>query len=283
MKHLIYILLPLSLAALALTGCQTEEIDVFSTDDALVYFQRISYTTSNGQEGYATNTKYSFVGASEKMTQVTFKADVRLLGKVVDYDRSLKVVVDKERSTMDEGIDYEIDFDTLCIKAGTNKTQVPVRFLRNLSFREGPDTLVIRLEPNEHFSLLEKYNTTNTYNGNSDDSNKMDGTRYTFVIDEVYTCPDGWHTLNASNYFGAWTATKYIYINDTLGFSTEDWIWINGAGSKITAGRMPYYAQHLQKELQRRADEGDPVYDEDGSFMQLGENYRVDYSKYIEQ
>ena len=73
MKHLIYILLPLSLAALALTGCQTEEIDVFSTDDALVYFQRISYTTSNGQEGYATNTKYSFVGASEKMTQVTLK------------------------------------------------------------------------------------------------------------------------------------------------------------------------------------------------------------------
>lgn len=268
--------------AFSLVSCQTEEIDVFSTDDALVYFQRIAYTSSNGQEGYATNTNYSFVGASEKLTQVTFRADVRMLGKVVDYDRALKVVVDEERTTMEAGIDYEIDFDTLRIKAGANSTQVPVRFLRNLSFRDGADTLVIRLEPNEHFTLLEKYNTTNAYSTSSDDSNKMDGTRYTFVIDEVYTCPNGWHTLNASNYFGAWTITKYIYINQTLGFSTDDWVWINGAGSKITAGRLPYYTQHLQKELQRRADEGDPVYDEDGSFMQLGENYRVDYSKYIQ-
>lgn len=40
-----------------------------------------------------------------------------------------------------------------------------------------------------------------------------------------------------------------------------------------------FYARELQSELQRRADEGDPVYDEDGSYMQLPDAYRVDYSE----
>jgi hypothetical protein len=44
---------------------------------------------------------------------------------------------------------------------------------------------------------------------------------------------------------------------------------------------MPFYARELQSELQRRADEGDPVYDEDGSYMQLPDAYRVDYSNVV--
>ena len=50
---------------------------------------------------------------------------------------------------------------------------------------------------------------------------------------------------------------------------------------KVSKGRMPFYARELQSELQRRADEGDPVYDEDGSYMQLPDAYRVDYSNVV--
>lgn len=280
--HLIILSLCAALAA-TFTACQTEEIEVFTTDDALVYFQSISYTSSNGTEGYTTQTSYSFVGVDESRRDVTFRGEVRMMGKVVDYDRHIAIEIDNERTTMVEGVDYEANFDTICVKAGQNSARVPVKFLRNPSFREGRDTLVLHLKANEHFGVLEKYNPTNSYSGSSSDADKMDGTRYTFIIDELYTCPNGWYTLNASNYFGPWNVTKFIFINTTLGFVLSDWTWINGAGSKITAGRMPYYALHLQKELQARADAGDPVYDEDGSFMQLGENYRVDYSAYLQQ
>lgn len=280
MKRYAHIILYIVLSAV-FTACQTEEIELFTTDDALVYFQSVLYTSSNGSEGYTTRTAYSFVGVPESRKDVTFRGELRMMGKVVDYDRKVKIVVDDEKTTMEAGIDYEVNFDTISVKAGANSARVPVRFLRNTGLRLKPDTLVIRVEPNEYFGVLEKYKSTNAYSGSTKDEDKMDGTRYTFIIDEVYTCPGGWHTLNASAYFGPWNPTKFIYINETLGFVLSDWTWINGAGSKITAGRLPFFALHLQKELQRRADEGDPVYDEDGTFMQLGENYRVDYSAYF--
>ena len=67
-------------------------------------------------------------------------------------------------------------------------------------------------------------------------------------------------------------------INGFFGFTTTDWTWATG---KVSKGRMPFYARELQSELQRRADEGDPVYDEDGSYMQLPDAYRVDYSNVV--
>ena len=274
-KHIIYIALGL-MAAVA-TSCQTEEIETFTTDDSMVYFQKTGYVTSAGGEGYSNSTSFSFVGYTEKMTSVTFAGEIRTMGKVRDYDRAVKVVVDEENTTMELGKDFEVDLDTVKVRAGKNITKVNVKFLRTMRLREEPVKLVLKLLPNEHFKVLEKYKSSNSYSASEDDV--VDGSKFSFEIDEVYSCPASWYTLNANNYFGPWTATKFIYINATLGFELDDWTWINGAGSKITAGRMPYYAIKLQKILQAAADEGNPVYDEDGKFMQLGDSYRVDYSK----
>lgn len=264
--------------AAAATSCQNEEIDTFETDDSMVYFQKVGYTTSAGGEGYSNSTSFSFVGYNEKLTKVTFNGELHTMGKVRDYDRPVKVVVDEEKTTMIKGTDYEVDLDTVKIHAGQAVAKINVVFLRNPRFREKAETLVLKLLPNEHFQVLEKYKTSNSYSASSDDT--LDGSVYSFKIDEVYSCPASWATLNANKYFGTWTATKFIFINKELGFELSDWTWINGAGSKITAGRMPYFAIKLQKILQAAADEGNPVYDEDGEFMQLGDSYRVDYSKY---
>ena len=275
-KHITYIALGLMTAAVA-TSCQTEEIDTFTTDDSMVYFQKTGFVTSAGGEGYSNSTSFSFVGYNEKMTSVTFAGEIRTMGKVRDYDRAVKVVVDEEKTTMELGKDYEVDLDTVKVHAGKNITKVNVKFLRTMRLRDEAATLVLKLLPNENFKVLEKYKSSNSYSASEDDV--MDGSSFSFKIDEVYSCPASWYTLNANNYFGPWTATKFIYINATLGFELDDWTWINGAGSKITSGRMPYYAIKLQKILQAAADEGNPVYDEDGKFMQLGDSYRVDYSK----
>lgn len=265
------------MTAAVATSCQTEEIETFTTDDSMVYFQKTGFVTSAGGEGYSNSTSFSFVGYNEKMTSVTFAGEIRTMGKVRDYDRAVKVVVDEEKTTMELGKDYEVDLDTVKVHAGKNITKVNVKFLRTMRLRDEAATLVLKLLPNENFKVLEKYKSSNSYSASEDDV--MDGSSFSFKIDEVYSCPASWYTLNANKYFGPWTATKFIYINATLGFELDDWTWINGAGSKITSGRMPYYAIKLQKILQAAADEGNPVYDEDGKFMQLGDSYRVDYSK----
>lgn len=50
-------------------------------------------------------------------------ATVRTMGKVADYDRPFKVVVDKEGSTAVEGEHYEIDLDTLVVRAGESSCE----------------------------------------------------------------------------------------------------------------------------------------------------------------
>ena len=79
---------------------------------------------------------------------------------------------------------------------------------------------MLRLQPNENFGVLEKYKSSNSYNASENDT--INGAIFSFKIDEVYSCPSSWYTLNANNYFGKWTATKYIYINQTLGFELDD-------------------------------------------------------------
>jgi hypothetical protein len=135
-----------------------------------------------------------------------------------------------------------------------------------------PDTLVLRLEANEHFNVLDTYKSSNSWSNTT--AGNLDGALYTFIISEIYTQPAYWS--NAVNYFGEWNPTRYSFINSYFGFSVDDWLW--APGGKVTTARFGYYARELQKELQRRADAGDPVYDEDGSFMQLPGDYAVDYS-----
>lgn len=269
--------------ALAVAGvcsaCQEEKVEVYERGDNMVYFQSQNFSGGNGAEGYTTTTAFSFVDYDAALTFVEFKAEVRLLGEVKNYDRALKVVVDKERTTMlpyDEQTSpdggYVMDFDTLKIKAGSNRGVVAVRFMRNASIKKQIDTLVLKLEANEYFDVLDEYKSSNVWSNTT--AGMIDGSRYIFAISEIYTRPGRWTEVAADNYFGAWNSTRYVYINGLFGFTTNDWTWATG---KISKGRMGFYARELQKELQRRADASDPVLDEDGSYMQLPDAYHVNY------
>lgn len=267
------------LLLLAMASCQEDKIETFNLNDSQIYFQVQSFSSNDGAEGYTTSTKFSFVGREAALSQVVFRGQVKLMGNVKDYDRPIRVTVDKELTTM--GSDgYEINTDTIKLKAGANSVNVNVRFLRTLNLRISSDTLVLKLEDNEHFTVLKEYKSSNDW-ANTTASN-IDGTRYTFVLDEIYKRPDSWHggsPLYVTNYFGNWNPTRFIFINDFFGFSLDDWVWVNGPTSKLSAGRMAFYARQLQQGLQQRADKGEPVKDEDGSNMQLPAPYTVDYSK----
>ena len=199
------------------------------------------------------------------------------MGEIKNYDRPIKVVVDEENTTMVKGEGYEINLDTIRVKAGANSCKVNVRILRPERLRTQEDTLTLKLLPNEHFGLLETYKSSNNWQNTT--AKDIDGTRYSFRISEKYSQPGAWtgNGVSAGNYFGAWTITKFIYINDLFGFTKEDWDLANGASSKITAGRITFYARELQKDLQMKADAGQPVFDEDGNYMQLVSPYDVDY------
>ena len=265
-------ILPIMAFASIASSCKKETIDFYESDDAKIYFQAQNYSGSNGAEGYTTSTEYSFVGKDLSWESVVFKGTVKMMGNVVDYDRACKVVVDEENTTMIAGEDYEIDLDTLKIKAGASTGYIGVRFLRSKNIREEAKKLTLMLLPNENFSILETYKASNVWTNTT--AKEVDGSRFSFTIGEVYKKPSGWSRVSADNFFGSWNATKYAYINDYFGFSIDDWEWETG---KITAPRMSFYARELQKHLQQLANEGTPVYDEDGGYMQLADAYKVNY------
>jgi hypothetical protein len=72
-------------------------------------------------------------------------------------------------------------------------------------------------------------------------------------------------------------------MSELFELSAYDWSldgWSNGDG-KVLPMRFTYFAIKMRIYLQAMADAGTPIREDDGSFMQLGAGYEVDYSNCI--
>lgn len=262
-----------------LWSCDKKEIPVFASDDAEIYFQRLTNAVyGSTTEYYGDSTDFSFAGTNAYYTSHVLYAPVLTMGKVVDYDRPFKVVVDMEETTAVEGKDFEIELDSLVIKAGTSKAEVPVRIIRTETLLEKTLKIVLRLQENEHFKCyLETYKNTNLYTAKGE---QISGVRYVFTFNEMYTQPNFWKNYAEKDYFGEWTAKKYQVVNQVCGLTPIDWQYANYYGYKMQSARLPFFARTVRIYLQEQADAGNPVTDSDGKYMQLAPNYEVDYSDY---
>ncbi len=263
-----------------LWSCDKQEIPMFESDDAGIYFQKLTTSTQGSTaEYYGDSTYFSFAGVHASYTSYVQSVPVLTLGKVADVDRPFRLVVDREESTAIEGVDFTIDPDDLVIKAGTSRTEVAVRFLRTERLLALEDTLklVLRLEENEHFKCyLETYRSNNLYTGGGE---QVSGVRYVFAFDEIYNAPAFWQN-SAKNYFGEWTPKKYQVVNQVCDLTETDWKYAGYSGHKILPTRLPFFARMVRTYLQEQADDGNPVTELNGDYMQLAPDYVVDYSNY---
>lgn len=258
-------------------GCTKQEIEVFNTDDAGIYFQLAGTSAYGSAESYIDSTSFSFASVDASTQSAIVYAPVRTMGKVRDYDRPFKVVVDKERTTAVEGVHYEVNLDTLYVPAGESSANVPVRLLRAEDLTDTTVTLVLRLQDNEHFvCYFEEYKNISSYTATGE---MISGVTYAFSVSEMYTEPDYW-SIFGSFYFGDWTPRKYLIVNAVCDLSPEDWENAGMTGSKVSFGRFGFFAKSVQNYLQEQADAGNPERNTDGSFIQLAQGYEVDYSQY---
>lgn len=172
---------------------------------------------------YGTTTEYytdslssSFASVRASAKSAVLAATVRTMGKVADYDRPFKVVVDKEGSTAVEGEHYEIDLDTLVVRAGESSARVRVRFFRTADLMKRTIRLVLRLEDNEYFKCyFPEYKNTNAY---SSTGVMIHGNLFAFSVSEMYTEPGYW-TDFGTEFFGNWTPEKYVVVNSVCGLT----------------------------------------------------------------
>ena len=271
------ILFVLSLT-LVFSACEKQDISVFTTDDSGIYFQRVtSYIYNSTTEYYGDSVAYSFASEKASVKSVMLSATIRTMGKVVDYDRPFKVVVDQEGTTAIEGKHYEVNLDTVVVPAGKSTAYVRVRFFRTDDMMEKAVRLAIRLEDNEYFKCyFPEYKNTNAYSATGV---MIHGDEFVFSLSEMYTEPWYW-SMFGDGFFGNWTPKKFLVVNSVCGLSAADWDNAGYAGAKIQYGRFNFFTTTVQKYLQEQADAGTPELDSDGSYMQLAPSYSVDYSRY---
>ena len=258
-------------------ACSEEEFTTFGGEVAGIYIQRDATTSydANGNRyvvGYCDSVSYSFASAGDA-TQATQYLTVKVMGNVVDYDRPFTLKVNESNSSAVRGTHFDFDDNDCVIAAGTARTSVPVTLFRHADLTKGDYRVEFYLESNEYFTTeLEKYKSTASWSTTGD---TLCGTRYAIRFSEKLTKPTLMWMTQAEDLFGEWSPNKETLINQLMGYAHTDWTKGN-----VTYGRLLFAVKQLRKMLQEAADNGEPILDADGSYMQFAPDHAIDYSAY---
>lgn len=130
-----------------LTGCQENEMIGFEKDGA-VYFQ----LTATDWTNMGDSVMYSFAG--KDISEYTVNLQVDLMGTAVDKEREVRVSVDPELTTAEEGLHYKALETSYVLPAGAYTMQIPVTILGTDPRMESQAfQLAIRLEPSDDLGL----------------------------------------------------------------------------------------------------------------------------------
>lgn len=264
MKYILYILL-----FVFLWGCENER-PLYDGEDAGVsgiYFQ-YSAVTENGVNIWQDSMLFTFQALPPDIKEYTLYIPVKLFGFVANYPRTFKARVCG--GTAIEGEDFQPLAGEYVFPAEMAGTTLPVVLKRTDKLFKNKISIELELLENENFSLLMPEITSVR--------DTLDATRFKVVYSEIITQPFYW--LSAKRYFGNFSVKKINFLNGLMGWTIQDWQNAGMNGAVITAGKFNYAATLMRNELQALADSNKPEKEEDGSYMQLGDSYKVDYSRY---
>lgn len=176
-----------------LAACQENEMDEFDNEGA-VYFQMNSMDWSDVID----SVMYSFAGKTVEVD--TVKLQVNLMGKAVDYDRTIQLVVDAANTTAEEGVHFEALKTSYILPAYAYSVQIPVVLygkdpqLENRSFQ-----LALQLEATPDLQL-----------------GLSNRTAVRIIFSNRLTKPSYWDDYLIYN-FGTYSKVKHEYCIQILG------------------------------------------------------------------
>lgn len=273
MKKIIYTLNSILLAGSLLTSCSEEDFTTFGGEKSGIYIQQAnSYTPAGIPIGFTDSVSYALSVYPESTEKIDVQIPVCIMGNIADYDRPFVMKIDEEKSTAVRGVHFEIDESTCFIPAGQPSARVNIYLLRHSDLVENTLRIEVYLEPNDQFTTeLEHFKNSAQWNANAPE---ICGTRFKIMFNDQYASTFYWDAMGTGP-FGEWSMSKEKRVNNIMGWSHDDWVRM-----KVQYNRFGYAARMLRKELQELADAGTPVIDDNGSYMQLGQSYQVDYSRY---
>lgn len=259
------------LAALLLgVGCTQEETMDYEGKDGL-YFD-VQYGAEHGNENVWAHQFYSYVGFGG-LDSATYVLPIRIkvVGRVVDYDRPFQVEIVADSTTAEEGVEFEFVKD-LVIKAGEMQTDLVCTLNRTDRMKDSTFQIQFRLVGGEYFEL--PFSEIGNIPGRWTDSqtaysSNIDPGIHNVFVDNFLSRPLGWGveetTLPTAVILGKYTPTKYQLLLDITGLPQADF----NDQKKMNAGLRAYACRVLSAYLMEQYKKGRDywVLDEDGTMM----------------
>lgn len=230
-RHFTYCLSALAML-LAFSSCEKKGIELYG-DEAYLVFEMPTWGLANTPMD---SMVCSFPALGDECTEYVMNFKMRIIGKAVDYDRQVKLKVNAEESTAQEGVNFRLD--PIVIPAGQYSVNVPLTIYRS-GLKDKQVRLQLEVEPNEHFGV----GFTETSKG-------------IFLWGDKYIKPAIWDTSNYKNCFGEFTETRYAFILASCGVlelpDPQDLVTLGFYNAKVREALYEYNSTHdtpLEDEL----------------------------------
>ncbi|MBL1410735.1 DUF4843 domain-containing protein [Sphingobacterium faecale] len=249
-KNKIYLIIIFALP-IFIGSCQ-KDIPVFSGSPS-VYFE--IFSPRLGIKELIDTTQLSFAFASEDIRDSTIQLKTKITGIPSPEVRYITARFDKEKSTAEEGIDFESLKENYTIEPGKIEIDIPIHLKRSKTLQEKELTLVIKLEENKFFSL----GMLNTLNNAKE---KVSYTQHCIVFNDIISEPPTWNTK--FYYWGPFSRKKLNLMNELTGFS------LSQLTGYMSVAQMRYVGAITKEYLDDMIRKKTPVKDEDDSLMVMG-------------
>jgi len=240
----------LFVAITVLKACEPDGLLLFEKAPD-VYFTTLANTTGfNPRANDSINVRFFFLTASETVVHIP----ISVTGRLSDQDRLVNVTVDESVSTALPGVHYELPASVV-MRAGRVVDTLSVRIFRDVSLgilREEV-VLVLELQPNAYFGT----DFRTMLNIHTQQERSL--IRYHIYISDILVRPRAW----LEGYLGIFSERKLLLISELSGLSPAfmDFQYAID-GSYVTPWDVRAAAAITRAYLERRAADGDPVYED---------------------
>lgn len=275
-----FIKMNLALLVLVISmGCKKEMMAYKGLEG--IYFA-VQHGASYGSEltwPYQPSSEVQFVKYVEN--EITVQLKVTVTGPVKDYDRPFRVRVLADSTTAQFGVHYKNIPEQLVVKANEFTAYIPITLLRATDLLTDEKKLTLQLIENESFKLaFPEWDAIPGFSASTAPiPAAFDASKHTVNINDFMVQPGVWiGSIQAGNresgQWGAFSKKKIELMCSIMNLTYADFA-STATMPSVLSGLL---ASECAKYLIQKFNEGNPILEEDGRLMFIG---NVPWTSYI--
>lgn len=267
MKKVIYMLISLALGA-SLWGCEKELKEYDGAEGVYFNVQWGAVWGDTSVWGNQFYTPVEFVNLVGDTNLV--KIRVTITGRVKDYDRTFRLVVDADSTTAVVGEEYGAIEENQIIKAGAHYTDVYVPIYRSKALSKEQRELWLKLEETPDFAIGIPVWQQISGMWSTEGATEFDAFRHIIRMNDFIVKPSRWiggiydqPGDRESGRWGVFSEKKYRLICDRFDLTYDDFT----SEEKMPGARQQVIQEGMAQYLQELYDKKTPVLEDDGRLM----------------